>query len=270
MRWGDDWWQATAKRIRIRPGPGSISSRAVASGQVYVSYVGGSEDDDEWISVASGRLRKPQEDFADDAAGDARALKSGGGMPHRGGGRGRKAGSGVGGGVGEGVGGCEGEYGMVGGYGDRRSGGSQSDKWVWLGDEIIEALRDGPLVESAILDRVGPTVKRKRKLQALGRLVAGDFLVRQGLGTVVDPHRYFVPDDDWEEGSAVPFIHPHAQLHARLLQQACVAARSIAALLLIPLTLPLPPDQGNSGKILLALFGAAVIWRGAVMQHSYG
>jgi hypothetical protein len=55
--------------------------------------------------------------------------------------------------------------------------------------------------------------------------VAGDFLVRQGLGTVVDPHRYFVPDDDWEEGSAVPFIHPHAQLHARLLQQACCCAR---------------------------------------------
>ena len=177
-----------------------------------MSYVGGSEDDDEWISVASGRLRKPQEDFADDPAGDSRGPK--GGLPHRGGGRGRKAGSLVGG-LGDGGGSADGDCSAGG---DRR-GGSQSDKWVWLGDEIIEALKDGPMVESAILDRVGPSVKRKRKLQALGRLVAGDFLVRQGAGPVADPHRYFVPDDDWEEGSTVPFIHPHAQLHARLLQQ---------------------------------------------------
>jgi hypothetical protein len=182
---------------------------------VYVSYVGGSEEDDEWISVASGRLRKPQEDFAEDPSGDSRGPK-GGGLPHRGGGRGRKAGSVYGGGDGGGMADSEGG---VGSYGDRRGGGSHADKWVWLGDEIIEVLKDGPLVESAILDRVGPSVKRKRKVQALGRLVAGDFLVRQGSGTVVDPHRYFVPDDDWEEGSAVPFIHPHAQLHARLLQQ---------------------------------------------------
>lgn len=219
VRWGDDWWQATAKRIRVRPGPGSLASRAAASGQVYVSYVGGSEEDDEWISVASGRLRKPQEDFAEDPSGDSRGPK-GGGMPHRGGGRGRKAGSVYGSGDSGGM--VDAESG-VGGYGDRRAG-SHSDKWVWLGDEIIEALKDGPLVESAILDRVGPTVKRKRKVQALGRLVAGDFLVRQGSGTVVDPHRYFVPDDDWEEGSTVPFIHPHAQLHARLLQQASLPA----------------------------------------------
>jgi hypothetical protein len=49
---------------------GSIAQRA-HQGYVCVSYVGGTDADNEWIAIDSGRLRKPQEDFAedDDAAG---------------------------------------------------------------------------------------------------------------------------------------------------------------------------------------------------------
>ena len=43
VRWGDDWWQAKAKRIKT----GKTGN--VQKGHVYVSYVGGTADDDEWV-----------------------------------------------------------------------------------------------------------------------------------------------------------------------------------------------------------------------------
>jgi len=47
-----------------------------------------------------------------------------------------------------------------------------------------------------ILIRIGTReTKRKKKQLALQRLVDGDFIIRQGAGTLGDPHRYFVPDD---------------------------------------------------------------------------
>jgi len=38
----------------------------------------------------------------------------------------------------------------------------------------------------------------------------------QGAGTLGDPHRYFVPDDTYQEGSLVPWVNPNAHLAHRL------------------------------------------------------
>ena len=58
-----------------------------------------------------------------------------------------------------------------------------------LGDEIVEALRDGPMGEQRLLDLIGSTdanshtnskdSQRHKKLLALQRMVRGDFVVRQ-------------------------------------------------------------------------------------------
>jgi len=49
--------------IRVYPWRFSGGAVGVGKGHIMVSYVGGTADDDEWIAIASGRLRKPQEDF---------------------------------------------------------------------------------------------------------------------------------------------------------------------------------------------------------------
>ena len=41
------------------------------------------------------------------------------------------------------------------------------------------------------------------------RLVEGDFIIRQGAGTLNDPLRYFVPDDLYEEVYTDVCIHTH-------------------------------------------------------------
>ena len=58
-------------------------------------------------------------------------------------------------------------------------------KWLALGDEVVELLRDGPLAEQSIFEKIGTReTKRKKKQMVLQRLVDGDFVIRQGAGTL--------------------------------------------------------------------------------------
>jgi len=76
VEWDKDWWQAVVKKIKLKQGGGGAMGgpmRGPQQGQVLVSYVGGDENEDEWIPLAGGRLRPPQEDFhqQEAAAGEA-------------------------------------------------------------------------------------------------------------------------------------------------------------------------------------------------------
>ena len=214
VNWESDWWQASVKRIKASGGV-----EAAGQGHVLVSYVGGTAEDDEWIAIESGRLRKPQDDFDEDreAEGDGKAKADPAKNKKTGSHRAKDAaGEAVGGDDGGGGGGTSNNKRKSGG-GFARSSAAQDPKWLLMGDEIVELLADGPLAEQNILERVGcKDTKRKRKLQALQHLVDGDFLVRQGAGTLGDPHRYFVPDEQYEEGSTLPWVNPNAQLAQRL------------------------------------------------------
>ena len=218
VSWGTDWWQATAKRIKADGGMPNV-----CKGHILVSYVGGTEEDDEWIAIASGRLRKPQEDF--EVEPEAPPAQKDAGVPKK---KLKPK-------IGPGGPGLPGSKGADVRHDVRHDAGSADERdekkrdslgksivvsdarWLALGDEVVELLRDGPVAEGTILDRIGTReTKRKKKQMALQRLVDGDFIVRQGAGTLGDPHRYFVPDDMYEEGSIVAWVNPNAQLAHRL------------------------------------------------------
>ena len=223
VRWGDDWWQAKAKRIKT----GKTGN--VQKGHVYVSYVGGTADDDEWVSIASGRLRKPQEDFeAEDDANEADDEPSAPGAAAPAVSPNKPA---------------TGPKGKAKGVARGAADASLAGRWVSMADDMIETLRDGPLMEITLLDRTAPGVKRKKKQQTLQRLVDGDFIVCQGTGTVADPVRYFLPDETWPEGSSIPWVHPHAHQHlkARLVQHAAAVAPRFASG-------QQPPAHSHSGQ----------------------
>ena len=58
----EDWWQAVI--LKNKEG---TSSRPM---QIYVAYIGGSEDDNEWLPVDSTRVRPPSDSFWDNEDGD--------------------------------------------------------------------------------------------------------------------------------------------------------------------------------------------------------
>jgi hypothetical protein len=64
VNWEEDWWQASIKQIKQKQG-GAMSGGGMRGPpvSVLVSYVGGDEGEDEWIQVASGRLRPPSDTF---------------------------------------------------------------------------------------------------------------------------------------------------------------------------------------------------------------
>jgi len=62
VKWRGEWWQAKIKKIKNE-------KRRDKNDQVLVSYVGGSDDEDEWLSFSSRRLRPPTDAFEDTSEG---------------------------------------------------------------------------------------------------------------------------------------------------------------------------------------------------------
>ena len=59
----DDWWQAVILKTRTGRSQGEM--------EIYVAYIGGTEDDNEWLSTNSVRVRPPTDSFWDkDGDGD--------------------------------------------------------------------------------------------------------------------------------------------------------------------------------------------------------
>lgn len=152
VQWGPDWWEATCRRIKVKWGSGSIAMRA-PFGHVCVAYVGGTESDNEWIPIDSGRLRKPQENSSMSAPNPQANRKKAGTRPSTG------------------------------------SGDDDGQAWVKVGDEVIECLKDGPMVESLLFVKLGNNVRKGVKAMAINRLILGEFVIKQGSGSVADPIR---------------------------------------------------------------------------------
>jgi len=53
-----EWWQAKIKKVKTERGSDKID-------KVFVSYVGGTADENEWIHYKSPRLRPPTDAFHD-------------------------------------------------------------------------------------------------------------------------------------------------------------------------------------------------------------
>eukprot|EP00960_Hanusia_phi_P036426 752305-Hanusia_phi.AAC.3 len=62
-----DWWQAIVLNTRTGMGPRDV--------EMYVGYVGGSEEDNEWIPVRSHRARPPTDHWDDDDDDDSFELE---------------------------------------------------------------------------------------------------------------------------------------------------------------------------------------------------
>lgn len=62
VKWGTEWWQAEVKKVKLERGGDRVE-------KVLVSYVGGTDEENEWIPFASRRLRPPTEAFADTSKG---------------------------------------------------------------------------------------------------------------------------------------------------------------------------------------------------------
>ena len=62
VKWETEWWQAKIKKVKVDKSTDKIE-------KVYVSYVGGTADEDEWIAYSSKRLRPPTIGFTDTTSG---------------------------------------------------------------------------------------------------------------------------------------------------------------------------------------------------------
>lgn len=62
VKWDSDWWQAKIKKVKVDKATDRID-------KVYVSYVGGTADEDEWIPYSSKRIRPPTIGFSDTTSG---------------------------------------------------------------------------------------------------------------------------------------------------------------------------------------------------------
>lgn len=58
VKWEGDWWHARVKKIKQERGSDKLD-------KVFVSYVGGTEDEEEWVPAQPGRMRMPREDVAE-------------------------------------------------------------------------------------------------------------------------------------------------------------------------------------------------------------
>jgi hypothetical protein len=58
-----------------------------------------------------------------------------------------------------------------------------------MGDEVIDCLKDGPMVESLLFVKLGNNVRKSLKAMAINRLILGEFVIKQGSGSVADPIR---------------------------------------------------------------------------------
>lgn len=63
----DDWWQAVILKTRDGSVPGHNPGQPA---DIYVAYIGGTEDDNEWLPVMSVRVRPPTDSFWENDDGD--------------------------------------------------------------------------------------------------------------------------------------------------------------------------------------------------------
>jgi hypothetical protein len=66
VKWDGEWWQAKVKKVRT-------DRLGVKPEWVFVSYVGGRQDEDEWIQMSSKRVRPPTNFFQDTSTGKNRS-----------------------------------------------------------------------------------------------------------------------------------------------------------------------------------------------------
>eukprot|EP00802_Teleaulax_amphioxeia_P022132 Tamp_22548.p1 GENE.Tamp_22548~~Tamp_22548.p1 ORF type:complete len:283 (+),score=83.42 Tamp_22548:95-850(+) len=66
VQWDGEYWQAKILRVKTKhqsSGGGSMGGSRAVKSEVLVAYVGGTEEENEWIFLSSGRLRAPTENF---------------------------------------------------------------------------------------------------------------------------------------------------------------------------------------------------------------
>lgn len=61
-KWDGEWWQAKIKKVKTERGSEKVD-------KVFIAYVGGTADDNEWVPLSSRRLRPPTDDFQDTSRG---------------------------------------------------------------------------------------------------------------------------------------------------------------------------------------------------------
>ncbi|KAJ1468824.1 hypothetical protein T484DRAFT_1854074 [Baffinella frigidus] len=62
VKWETEWWQAKIKKVKLERGGDRVE-------KVLVGYIGGTDDENEWIPFAGRRLRPPTEAFDDTSKG---------------------------------------------------------------------------------------------------------------------------------------------------------------------------------------------------------